>query len=196
MGYAKSTETKHRLLESTSGLLTTRGFSATGVTEIVAMSGVPRGSLYHHFPDGKEQVAAGAIEQSGHAIVYALREMIKEAGTLVEGIRQFCDYYIRELEISDFARGCPLATVALETSATDNPVQQQTATAFDNIVAVVADQMSIEGFDKPHDLAVVIVATIEGALVLAKATRNTKHIAIVRDHIRNQITTAAGHPKE
>ncbi|GBE24112.1 MAG TPA: TetR/AcrR family transcriptional regulator [Actinobacteria bacterium] len=196
MGYAKSTETKHRLLRNTGRLLRTRGFSATGVTDILTTSGVPRGSLYHHFPDGKEQIAAGAIEQSGHSIVYALREMIKTAGSLADGIQQFCDYYISELEASGYARGCPLATVALETSATENPVQQQTAAAFEAIIAVVADQLLREGFDEPHDLAVVVVATVEGALVLAKATRNTEHLAIVRDHIQNQITAAAPQSKE
>jgi AcrR family transcriptional regulator len=196
MEYAKSTETRHRLLRNTGRLLRTRGFSATGVTDILTTSGVPRGSLYHHFPDGKEQIAAGAIEQSGHSIVYALREMIKTTGSLADGIQQFCDYYINELEASGYARGCPLATVALETSATENPVQQQAAAAFETIIAVVADQLLREGFDEPHDLAVVIVATVEGALVLAKATRNTEHIAIVRDHIQNQITAAAPQSKE
>lgn len=196
MGYTKSIETKHRLLRSTGRLLQTRGFFATGVTDILITSGIPRGSLYHHFPDGKEQVAAGAIEQSGHSIVHALREMIKTTGSLIDGIQRFCDYYIKELETSGYARGCPLATVALETSATENLVQQQTATAFEAIIAVVSDQLRDEGFHDPHELAVVIVATVEGALVLAKATRSTEHLAVVRDRLQNQLATETARPRE
>ena len=196
MEYAKSAETRHRLLRNTARLLRTQGFAATGVTDILSTSGVPRGSLYHHFPDGKEQLAAGATAQSGQTIVHALREMIKSAGSAADGVRTFCDYYIKELETSGYARGCPLATVALETSATENPVQQQTATAFENIISVIADQLHDEGLTEPRDLAVVIVATIEGALILAKATRNTEHLTIVRNHVQNQIATAVRQSRE
>ncbi len=196
MEYAKSPETKRRLLRNTGRLLRTRGFSATGVADILTTSGVPRGSLYHHFPDGKEQIAAGAIEQSGYSIVHALREMIKTTGSLIDGIQRFCDYYIKELETSGYARGCPLATVALEISATENLVQQQTATAFEAIIAVVADQLCDEGFHDPRELAIVIVATVEGALVLAKATRSTEHLAVVRDRLQNQLATEAARPTE
>lgn len=190
MGYAKSAETRHRLLRNTARLLRTQGFAATGVTDILSASGVPRGSLYHHFPNGKEQLAAGAVTQSGQTIVHALREMIRTAGSVADGVRTFCDYYIKELETSGYARGCPLATVALETSATTNPVQQHTATAFDAIVSVVADQLSHENVEGPAEFATFIVAAIEGALVLAKATRSTDAISLVRDRLCREIISA------
>lgn len=100
--------------------------------------------MYHHFPDGNEQVAASAIEQSGTDIVDALGLLFDTSGSVAEGIRRFCNYYIHELESSDFARGCPLATVALETSGTANKIQRQTGTAFEGIISLVAHTLKAQ----------------------------------------------------
>ena len=185
MPYAKSVETKRRLLQTTGELMRVNGYHATGLSEIIEVSGVPKGSLYHHFPDGKEELAAAAIRSGGDWVVDSLRRMIERGGTVAAGVAAFCDHYAAELERSDFSRGCPLATVTLESNAAVEPVRDAAGVAFAAIVGVLANAIEAEGVTRERALrlASLAVSALEGALILVRAIRDTSHLAMVRDHL-------------
>jgi len=192
MAYAKSQQTRARLVRSTAGLLRTKGYSATGLSDIVADSGVPKGSLYHHFPGGKQALAAESVRHSGRYIHQALTELADAAGDPVLAMRNFCDYYVAQLESSDYRKGCPLATVALEAAAHVDEVQGACAEAFEGIVSLFEDQLAERGLsrDDARDTAQFTVAAIEGALLLAKAHRSARPIVVVRDQLTRQLRAA------
>ncbi len=185
MVYAKSKETRAQLLKGTGRLLRTKGYAATGVSAIVKETGVPKGSVYHHFPGGKEELAAASVERSGQGIVGALEQLADRTGGPVEAMRAFCDYYIAQLHESDFRRGCPLATITLEVAADVDPVHEACAVAFDGIVDLFATRLRGAGLSRKraNESAELTVAAIEGALMLAKARRDTRAIEIVRDEL-------------
>ncbi len=181
----RSQDTQQRLLTVTADLLRERGYHGAGLTEILATSGVPKGSLYHHFPQGKSQLAAGSLQQSGARILAALERFGDDAGGVAEAVGRFCDYYVRELRGSDYRRGCPIATVALESAGLADDVHRELANAMDGMVQLLARRITAEAPQAadPRGLATEIVAAVEGALVLAKATRSTEPLEIVRDRL-------------
>jgi TetR/AcrR family transcriptional repressor of lmrAB and yxaGH operons len=190
--YAKSEATRQRLVETTAKLLRSRGYAASGVSEIVAESGIPKGSLYHHFPGGKEELAAAAVRHAGTTILAALRELEVRSGSPIRAMQAFCDYYVVQLETSAFTRGCPLATVALEIAANVDVVHGACADAFRDITELFAAALRRDGVPESlaHERALFVVAAIEGALLLAKATRDTAPIRIVRDRLSDLLGEA------
>lgn len=189
MAYAKSEKTRAELLRSTGRLLRTKGYAATGVAAIVRESGVPKGSVYHHFPGGKEELAAASVARSGDAIVRSLEELADRTGGPIEAMRAFCDYYIDQLRQSDFRCGCPLATITLEAAADVDPVHRACADAFDGIVELFSTRLRGAGLTPKRavEAAELTVASIEGALMLAKARRDVRAIEIVRDQLTDTL---------
>lgn len=189
MGYAKSETTQRKLLEATSSLLRTRGFAATGIKEIVATSGVPRGSVYHHFPGGKEELAASAVSFSGASILARLEVLVTRTGHPVAALRAFCDYYIEQLEGSGFRKGCPLATVSLEAAPEIDAVYEASSAAFGSIIQLFADALITQGVEsgRAQDLGVTVVSCVEGAILLAKALRSRRPLDVVREQLTGQL---------
>ena len=97
VGYAKSDETKRKLLSATGKLLRARGYAATGRSAIARVSRVPKGSLYHHFPGGKAEVAGAAVARSGDAIVTRLRDLADRERDPVLAMRPSRDGPVKQL---------------------------------------------------------------------------------------------------
>ena len=125
-----ATDTRDRIVASTAELLRNQGYAATGIKQIVERAGAPFGSIYHHFPGGKQQVSAEAIRRSGAEYAGVLPLAFAEAPDLIGGIRRYFELAAEHLEESDFADACPIATVALEVASTNEPLREATADVF------------------------------------------------------------------
>jgi len=191
MPYAKSEKTQRRLIQSMAKLLRTRGYAATGVSAIVAESGVPKGSLYHHFPGGKAELAAVSVRFAGDRIITTVTRIADRAADPVRAVRDYCDHHITQLRASAFRKGSPLATVALEAAADVDAVHEACASAFDDVVDVFTDRFERAGLgaEAAADTALFTVASIEGALVLAKARRDTRPVEVVREQLTERLTS-------
>ena len=189
MAYAKSEKTQEQLVKTMSRLLRSQGYHATGVGQILSESEVPRGSLYHHFPGGKVELAATAVNYSGQNIMTALHNIVANSGSPTDTLILFCEFYIQEMQNGRYIKGCPLATVTLEAAATIDPIQTECQQAFANITQLFTQQLEDHGVapETAVNLATVAVASIEGALILSRANRDTRPLEIVRDNLMSQL---------
>lgn len=173
-------ESKHRrnIVEAAISLFRQRGYSGTGINDILARSAAPRGSLYHYFPQGKEEIGETAVAAAGKVVAATLAELAETAATPGEFIVAYTDMLAGWMAQSGFTDGCPITTTLLETTPQSDSIAAAGREAFDTwhglICSVLVRYGHGEG-DAALD-ATLILAAIEGALVLARVEQSAKPI--------------------
>src|SRR3954451_12384798 len=128
---ATAIPTRERILYATAELFRRQGYAGTGLKQVVAGAGAPFGSLYHHFPGGKQQLGEEVI-RAGGAFFQALVTAVYDAEATPEGSRREVFAGAAEtLTATDFQDACPIATVALEVASTDEVLRRATAEVFE-----------------------------------------------------------------
>ena len=130
-------DSRARFVETTAALLRRQGYHATGLAQVVEESGAPKGSLYFHFPGGKEELATAAIERSAQDLRGRLAALVGAAEDPAAAVRAVTTALADELEASRFQDGCPVATVALEAAAQVPALQAVCSAAYARWQALV-----------------------------------------------------------
>ncbi len=167
-------KTRGRLIAAAAKLFQEKGYAATGLSEILAASGAPKGSLYHFFPGGKADLAAAAMAAAGAAMVAELHRCMARTKTAAQAVEAYAAQLAVWLEQSEFRRGCPVATVALEEAPGDTAVALAARDALMGAQAALADFLAQQGLGETpaQRLAAHTMAALEGALILARITKD------------------------
>lgn len=167
--------TRERLIGAAARLFQERGYAATGLNEVLAAAEAPKGSLYHHFPDGKESLAAAAAARAGARFLETLEYDAADSANSAEMIVRFAERLASWLEQSGFRLGCPIATLTLEQAAVSERLAVTLTDVFSSWQGALAARLSADGLttDRSTALAQLTLCTIEGALILARAGRNS-----------------------
>jgi AcrR family transcriptional regulator len=167
--------TRERFITATTELLRRQGYNGTSLKEVTDAAGSPTGSLYHFFPDGKVGLAEAALLESGAAYQQLFEIIADEAGDPVAAVAAFFDGAADVLEANDYIDICPIGTVAREVASTHDRLRIATAGVFSGWIEALSARLRAEGLDgrAAEDLAGTVVATLEGAFILARATRRT-----------------------
>src|SRR5437868_1586701 len=137
--------TRERIVQQSAELFRLQGYNATGVKQIVEAAQAPFGSLYHFFPGGKAQLAAEAIRVSGATYEQLIPAVIDPAPDPVTGVRNFFIGAAEHLRETDYADACPIATVALEVSSSNEPMREACAEVFESWIAAGATRFEAAG---------------------------------------------------
>ena len=184
--------TSARLAESMLELIQRHGYSGTGLNTVVEHSGAPKGSLYFHFPQGKEALGEKAVELAaarfGSLVADSALESGSESGsesasesasasaTPGEVVRRVIDALAGMLTDSDFQLGCPVSVVTLEMGARSERLRDACANAFESWIGPVAEYLVAHGRPRPdaRATATAVVSMVEGAVIVSRAQRSTE----------------------
>jgi AcrR family transcriptional regulator len=181
------TTTRDRIIETSAELFRLQGYNATGVKQIVQRAEAPFGSVYHHFPGGKEQLGAEAIRVSGKAYEELIPAIFDYAPDPVTGVRMFFAGAAQHLIETDFADACPIATVALEVSSSSEPMREACAEVFTSWVVAGSSRFDV---DRARELATAFICALEGAFVLARALRSVEPLTIAGEMVAEMVERA------
>jgi TetR/AcrR family transcriptional repressor of lmrAB and yxaGH operons len=187
----KGERTKQKLVAATGELLRRQGFHATGLADIIEESGAPRGSLYFHFPGGKDELATAALQAEGLEWRARIEEVVEKAPDLGSAVTAIIDLLAADLEASKFQHGCPVAAVALE--STSEPVRKAIVAhyaAWETAIVEYAGKHGIAA-GPARQFAVVALSAIEGALLLARVQRSKAPLVTVGKALRAMLAMVA-----
>jgi TetR/AcrR family transcriptional regulator, lmrAB and yxaGH operons repressor len=165
-----------QIIEATCQLIETQGYHATGVNQILAESGAPKGSLYYYFPEGKEGLAVAAIEQMGRVIEQRIRQSLGHEADPALAVGNFLRQLAGFVEASGFEQGGPITAVALEAASTNERINAACRGAYQQWQTAVADKLIEAGIEngRAERLASLVIAAIEGAVILSRTRRTTQ----------------------
>lgn len=177
-------------MRATGKLLRCQGYGATGLNAIVAASGAPKGSLYFHFPGGKESLAVAAMTREAELLGDAIAALLRSSRDAAEAIANVIDALAAGLERSNFEHGCPLATVVLERATQSEGVRYAAAGGFNSWLEQIEQRLLAAGMTEAAaaSKALVLLSAIEGALILARARRDVAPLTAVRAELKSILT--------
>ena len=157
------------LIDTAAQLFRRQGYAATGVNQILEVAEVKAGSLYHHFPNGKQELAATVVESAGGDIERLLRRFLDSDSSVADIVNGWIDLLIAQLA-SDGRDGCPIEPSATESVNASSLVREASARAFGGWTAAVADRLRADGWPRSDakQTALAVIALIEGALILSR----------------------------
>ena len=167
-----SAKPKHReaIVQAALTLFRRKGYSATGVNDIAAMSGAPKGSMYHYFPRGKASIAEAAVLVAGENVSATLTQLAKEHRTAGKLVRAYAGLLGGWMAQSRFTAGSPITTTLLETAPADRAVTRAGREAFASWRRTVSSLLVLNGTAsaRAQRLAGLAISALEGALIQAR----------------------------
>lgn len=160
---------RESMVRSAALLIGAQGLTATSFSEVLADSGAPRGSIYHHFPDGKRQLARDAIDWiSGEILAYLEAEPPASPAAVLD---RFVALWRRSVLASPGAAGCPVTGVLIDSGTSDPALTAAGRDAFRAWTGLLARQFETAGLlgGQAASLALTTLAALEGALILCRA---------------------------
>jgi TetR/AcrR family transcriptional repressor of lmrAB and yxaGH operons len=166
--------TRDRLVQAATRLFRQRGYDGTGLTEILTEAGVPKGSLYHHFPDGKADLACAAADWTASEIIRVIDDSFRTAPDWRHGVTTFCYKMAKLFDILNSADACPIFGLLFEGPDHDR-FRAQAEHSFDRIIAAAARHGQALGMtpDTAHDAAETFIIGFQGSWTLARTRRKS-----------------------
>ena len=181
---------RERMVISAALLIRERGAQPTAIADVLEHSGAPRGSAYHYFPGGRTQLLCEAIDYAGEYIA----ARIADAKSSLDVLDDLIANYRRQLVRSEYRAGCPVVAVAVEAGDPDKqeqatPVIDRAAAVFARWTDLIAQRLVADGVSAPRadELAMLSTTAIEGAIVVARASRDLKPLDLVHGQLRDLV---------
>ncbi len=146
-----------------------QGYAATGLNQILDEAGVKAGSLYHHFPRGKQELAAAVVDVAGGDIELLLRRFLATGRSVADIVDRWIDLLVAGLA-GDQRDGCPIEPIATESVNASPLVRAASARAFKGWCTAIEDRLRSEGWadGDAETVALAVISLIEGALILSR----------------------------
>lgn len=182
--------TRDRILEATAELYRRQGMAATGLKQISGAARAPFGSIYHHFPGGKESITAEVIRGEGVRYGEFVGEQLAHTDPAT-GIPQLFENAGKLMESQDYSEACSIETIALEVASTNELLRQESATVFEGWLGGIAQwfgQLDITE-EQSRQLALITLTALEGAFVLCRTLRSVEPIVSAGHGVQAAVTT-------
>ena len=177
---ARPSDAKSRFIATAADLFRRRGYNGVGLTEIIEISGAPKGSFYHHFPGGKEELAEAAVQLATASLTRMIDRAFADAASFRDGLARFTAAVAQILETSGWQAGCPVTAIALTAVPESTRLHTAVQAALEALLAsLTAHADRLGEADNARNRALRFFSALEGAWILARIQRSTHPFDLV-----------------
>lgn len=172
---AKVSSAREDMLAAAVELFRARGYDGVGVAELLEKSGAPRGSLYFHFPGGKEQIGAEAVTRVGEEVAQRFRDLRLSGVDLPTFIERVFKTTAKEAKERRYQASCPMAAVAAGCGPGNPKLQAAVRGAFASWEHEISLAARVDGLSEASAaiFASAMLTAMEGAFVVSKAQESS-----------------------
>jgi TetR/AcrR family transcriptional regulator, lmrAB and yxaGH operons repressor len=178
-------DTKERFIQASRQLFQLQGYHGTGLNQILELSQAPKGSFYHHFPEGKAQLAAESLSSAGTELTEMIQAVLSRAKDPQAAITSFVSKIAKWFKASNYSAGCPITSVLLDTVPGDKLTSEACKQAFSQWVSTWQDYFAQHGASTKDAqyLAHSMVISLEGAWIMSRAMQTLSAF----DHVERSL---------
>jgi TetR/AcrR family transcriptional regulator, lmrAB and yxaGH operons repressor len=178
-------DSRANMVRSAASLISEHGVSATSFSDVLADSGAPRGSIYHHFPDGKKQLTEAAMSLTSDRVLAYLRS--GEGTTPLQVLDHFISIWRVVVVSSGATKGCAIAGVAVDCGDDSVDLLKMARDVFRSWASLMSEQLSAVGVasERAKEIALTSLATMEGALILCRVEGNVEPLDVAATQLRS-----------
>jgi TetR/AcrR family transcriptional repressor of nem operon len=188
---SKKEQTREKILRAATRAIRKHGYEGVGVAEVMKEAGLTHGGFYAHFPSRDSLLA----EAAGQAGLESLENLSRAVGRAKPGeeLMALVDSYLadRHVEAPEEGLGCALAAAGSEVPRQKEEVRRAVSRRIKEFIGLVERQFPDWGRNAAHEKAMAIVASMVGALLLARAVDDPQLSRKIRKAVREQVRGAA-----
>ena len=174
MDIPRAPASRDRMIEAAIDLLRESGLSGAGINEVVRHSGAPKGSVYHFFPDGKQQLATEALAVHAERVQAFMVRSLGTSASPATRVKSLFDAFARRVEESDFRRSCPAGAVCLDLDPSLDHLRPVLAQMFTEWIELIARHVDLGDARRSRSFAGLVLTAIEGAYIRCRAERSSR----------------------
>jgi TetR/AcrR family transcriptional regulator, lmrAB and yxaGH operons repressor len=170
----KKTDSKERMVTAARRLFREHGYLGTALSDVVTESAAPRGSIYFHFPGGKEELATEVTLLHVSDRIAHINRAAAAATTAAQLIEIFVGRERDDLVASNYREGCAVAPIVIESTPASDQLSDATRRAFQDLITTLAARLTEKGLAgaKATQLATNVWTSVEGALIISRVLRS------------------------
>jgi TetR/AcrR family transcriptional regulator, transcriptional repressor for nem operon len=187
--------TKENVLLEATKLFNTKGYKTTSISDITVATGYTKGAIYRHF-ENKEALEMEAFEKMMNAVFFTMNAQIKANTNTKDKLFAILDMFEKYISNPSIKGGCPLLNVAIEMDDTNDPLKKKAQKALAIMKSSITKIMEngkkyneVKPAAKPALCASILIATIEGGIMMSKLQNDDKDIREIVEHLKNWIIT-------
>lgn len=163
-----------RMIEAAIALMRGSGLSGAGINEIVRASGAPKGSVYHFFPAGKQQIAAEAIDAYSERVQAFIEAALASRSAPADKVKALFDAFARRVEQGGFRASCAVGAVSLDLNDEVAGLREVLARALAAWTERIAGHFDFGDARRARSFAGLLLTALEGAYVRARAEASSR----------------------
>lgn len=188
--------TKENVLLEATKLFNTKGYKTTSISDITSATGYSKGAIYRHF-ENKDALEMEVFEKMMATIFTIMTVKIKEKENAKDKLFALLEIFENYINNPYIKGGCPLLNVAIEMDDTNDPLKQKAQQALltlkNSIIKIIENGKKFKQVKSTIDenlFATIVIATVEGGIMMSKLQNNNKDISTVIIHLKNWIKTS------
>lgn len=182
-------DTKSLIINIATALFQQKGYKGVGLNEILKACNITKGALYHHFPNGKEELLIACLQSMNEAITRDIEGIFERYPTTQEATHAMVEQLIVQLENEGTITGYTFSSIVSEMASLSDPVRTACAQLYLKIQDIYQRKLVADGYmdEKAHSMAVMMTASIEGAMMLCLAQKATEPLRVIADGLLNML---------
>jgi TetR/AcrR family transcriptional regulator, lmrAB and yxaGH operons repressor len=182
-------DTKSLFVQEATRLFYEKGYVSVGITEIIDVTNTSKGSFYHHFPKGKEQLLLLCLEEVQQNVIEDMKQHFQKSNQFTEAVQSIFEALIRMYETKGQIVGYTFTSMVSEIGVVSSEVREKCGSLYTRIEEIFAEQLQIRGVssDEAYAKAVMLTAMIEGAIMLSIMKKSSTPLQIVSQQIGQYI---------